>query len=371
MPSFILSQEIVMPTSNSTPSTTTSQPRPAGRARALLVWTGRILLGLAIALVALGGVGATYQAVATALDRQAYPPTGQLVDVGGHRLHLHCVGQGSPTVVLESGLASPLPVWGWVQPDVAAVTRVCAYDRAGVGWSDAGPEPRDAQQMARELHTLLTVAGVPGPYVLVGHSYGGLYARVYAAMYPAEVAGVALIDSSHPDQWTSSPTAQAHYQRIEQVNAVGRLLARLGLLRALSFFPLNGDLPARQAAEYKAFVDTTAFADINAAEFAATAATSAQAQTAGGLGNRPLVVLTATDHGYGGGDTVSDEVRLQEEQWQGWQRELAGLSSDGSQRVVDGASHAALQIDRRHAGVTGAAIRQVVEAVRTGQPLTP
>ena len=125
--------------------------------------------------------------------------------MGGYQLHIHCLGEGNPTVILEAALPGASAHWGWVQPDIATTTRVCAYDRAGMGWSDPGPEPRDAQTIASELHTLLDNARIEGPYVLVGHSFGGLYARMYTAQYPDEVAGMVLVDSTHPDQWTRLP----------------------------------------------------------------------------------------------------------------------------------------------------------------------
>jgi pimeloyl-ACP methyl ester carboxylesterase len=113
-------------------------------------------------------------------------------------MHLSCVGQGSPTVVFESGLANMSADWGNVQPTVAATTRACAYDRAGIAWSDASPGPRDPRQIATELHTLLGNAGEAGPYVLAGQSFGGLYVRVFADRYPDEVAAMVLVDASHP-----------------------------------------------------------------------------------------------------------------------------------------------------------------------------
>jgi pimeloyl-ACP methyl ester carboxylesterase len=254
-----------------------------------------VLLGLAVTLIVVCGTRGIYQAVATAVDRRTYPPPGQLIDIGGYRLHISCIGQGSPTVILESGLQATSSLWGWAQPNVAGTTRVCAYDRAGVGWSEPASAPRDAWQIARELHTLLGNAGIIGPYVLVGHSYGGLYVRVYAAAYPDEVAGVVLVDASHPDQWLRTPTDQARYQELRLMYHGGRVLARLGLLRLGNVLPVIGDLPARQAMEYKAFADSTAFIDINDAEFLATAATAAQARDADTFGDKPLVVLTAAD----------------------------------------------------------------------------
>ena len=124
--------------------------------------------------------------------------TGQLIDVGGHRLHLNCTGSGSPTVVLQPGGGDFSSVMAWIAPAVAADTRVCVYDRAGRGWSEPADSPQDATQIATDLHTLLQRGNVPGPYVLAGHSFGGLYVLTHADRYPDDVAGMVLIDSTNP-----------------------------------------------------------------------------------------------------------------------------------------------------------------------------
>ena len=172
-------------------------------------WTGVALLGLVVVLLVLAVVGAIYQTVATERAERAYPPPGEMVDVGGYNLHIDCVGQGSPTAVLDGGTGEMSANWVLVQREVSHTTRVCAYDRAGMGWSEMGPEPRDAKQISGELHALLEGAGIQGPYVLVGHSFGGLYAQTYAARYPEEVAGVALIESSHPEQFNYGRVARS------------------------------------------------------------------------------------------------------------------------------------------------------------------
>src|SRR5215207_7597931 len=159
-------------------------------------WIRRGLVWMITGLLALAVIGAIYQAIATQIDQRTYPPPGEMVDVGTHSLHINCIGQGSPTVILESGLGTMSADWANVQPEVANTTRVCAYDRAGTGWSEPGPEPRDSQQIARELHTLLGNAGIDDPYVLVGQSFGGLYVRMYASRYPKEVEGMVLVDAS-------------------------------------------------------------------------------------------------------------------------------------------------------------------------------
>lgn len=128
------------------------------------------------------------------------PPPGKLVDIGGYRLHINCMGKESPTVILEAGLACDSGSWLTVPSEIAKVARVCSYDRAGLGWSDPGPKPRTSQQMVNELHTLLAKAEIQSPYVLVGHSFGGYHIRLYASHYPDEVVGMVLVDANHHDQ---------------------------------------------------------------------------------------------------------------------------------------------------------------------------
>ncbi|HEY9014914.1 MAG TPA: alpha/beta hydrolase, partial [Gemmatimonadales bacterium] len=162
-----------------------SSTRRSGRR--VLRRIGRTLAALVGLLVVLGLMGAGYEALAAAGDARRYPAPGQLVDVGGYRLHIQCVGTGSPTVVLDAGLSGSSLDWSLVQPELGRTTRVCAYDRAGMGWSDPGAQPRTPRQIADELHTLLTNAGIAGPYVLVGHSLAGKNVRLFALAHPEEV----------------------------------------------------------------------------------------------------------------------------------------------------------------------------------------
>jgi pimeloyl-ACP methyl ester carboxylesterase len=148
--------------------------------------------------------------------------------------------------------------WVWVQREVSDTTRVCAYDHAGMGWSEMGPEPRDAKQISSELHAQLTKAGIEGPYVLVSHSFGGLYMQTYAARYPDEVAGVSLVESSHPEQFSYRPVARESYEPQKQIFAVASLLARIGVVRLLfKLSPAPPELPHQQRAQIAALSPST------------------------------------------------------------------------------------------------------------------
>jgi pimeloyl-ACP methyl ester carboxylesterase len=241
---------------------------------------GKALLWLVVALLALAVAGAIYQAIATERAERAYPPPGEMVDVGGHSLHINCSGRGSPTVVMDAGSGGFSAQWVRVQQQVSGTTRVCAYDRAGMGWSEMGPDPRDAKQITGELHALLGKAGIEGPLVLVGHSFGGLYMQTYAARYPDEVAGAALVDSSTgADQFSQRPETRDSREPQKQKNAVVpglvrlgvSLPARLGVVRLFSKLdPASPELPPQQRAQINALSPSTRQVGTTALEFLAT-----------------------------------------------------------------------------------------------------
>src|SRR5690349_10734568 len=306
--------------------------------------------GLA-ALLGLALVGYIYEPIAEAADAKAYPPPGELVDVGGYRLHIKCTGNGSPTVVIEAGLGDWSTSWGFVQADVAKTTRVCTYDRAGMGWSEAGPLPRDAAQFAKELHTLLQNANIPGPYVMVGHSLGGLGVRVFVHDYASEVAGVVLIESMNPKQISQLPTTER-----DQPNPQSRYysvltgLARFGVARVLAR-PLThilspGSLP-NENAYYSRFVRTQSMQAARD-ESLGLAASEEEAATVKTFGDLPLIVLTGRLH--------ADPPN-----WQTWQTELLQLSSSSQHLFAENGGHG-VQIDEPDAAT--AAIIQMVEQVR-------
>ncbi|MGH2515236.1 MAG: alpha/beta fold hydrolase, partial [Ktedonobacterales bacterium] len=268
----------------------------SGRSRA-----GSLIKGVG-ALAASGAtVGLAYQALATARDTRRYPAPGRLVDIGGSRLHLTRTGAGGPTVVLDAGLAGFSLDWGLVTPQVAQYTTVCAYDRAGYGWSDPGPLPRTSSRIAAELHALLRRAGVAPPYVLVGHSFGGFNVRLFAEHYPHEVAGMVLVDVSHEDFASRLPhEMRAGYERYERAEVpllrLGAALARFGLVRLaverdwLTLLDAFNALPPHQRAMARALRYRPGFLATSAAEDVTFRESGEQARHKGNIGDRPLVV---------------------------------------------------------------------------------
>jgi pimeloyl-ACP methyl ester carboxylesterase len=317
--------------------------------RRLTPWIRKALLWSLVALLVALVVGAIYQAIATEIDqREAFPAPGEMVDVGEHRMHLNCVGQGSPTVVLDAGWGYNSVEWsGWVQPEVVKHTRVCAYDRAGMGWSEPKPGPPNATQTADELHALLQETDEEGPYVLVGHSLAGLYSRIYADRYPEEVAGMVLVDSSHPDQFEGSGAART-MNRVAGV--LGPLIARTGIPRVFNLYPSNPELPPRQREQSDSLYYRTPHQVAMFEEMGTIPETMEKARGTGTLGEKPLVVRSA-DH-----DAQTGAL----------QEELTSLSSNSTQRIVEGSTHLSLVVDRDHARQTSEEIVEVVEAVRSG-----
>jgi pimeloyl-ACP methyl ester carboxylesterase len=315
------------------------------RGRGCLLWLGGILT-LALVLVLTGPI---YESKAEAADAITYPPPGQLVDVGGYRLHINCTGTGSPTVVIDAGLGDWSTTWGgYVQPEVAKTTRVCTYDRAGMGWSEPGPLPRDAAQFAKELHTLLQNAHIPGPYIMVGHSLGGLGVRVFVHDYFSEVAGVVLIESMNPKQLTQSQTeVQSQSESRSQPFSLQAALAHFGVVRLLVKLPgIAPSVPPNEQAYYPLYVRPQSL-QATTNEFQGVSAAGAQASAVKTFGDLPLIVLTAKLSNNPG--------------WQERQTELLQLSSNSLQLFAENSDHN-IQVEEPEAAV--AAIIQMVEQVR-------
>jgi pimeloyl-ACP methyl ester carboxylesterase len=299
------------------------------------------LAGLLILLL----VGAIYEPLAEAADAKAHPPPGKMVEVGGYRLHINCTGSGRPTVVVEAGWGDSSAAWGWVQPEVARTTRICTYDRAGMGWSEASPQPRTAREFAKELHTLLANANETGPYVLVGHSMGGFTMLVYAHDYPAEVSGLVLVDAQalpSSDAATPKPAPKPGGYPLPS------LLARAGLVRLLAG-PLGSikDLPEEDQQAYKASTVTPRSVQTFVDEFRGMAEGGAQARAVTTLGALPLIVLSR------GKDQDAD--------WAASQAGFLQLSTVSQQIFADQSGHS-IHIEQPEAAV--AAIVKMVEQLR-------
>lgn len=329
----------------------TGKPRPRAS-----IWLVRGCLTLLALPVVLAIAGATYQSISGALDQRNYPPPGTLVDVGGYRLHLLCMGEGSPTVILDAANQGTVSNWIWIQPALAETTRVCAYDRAGLGWSDLSPEPQDTPQNSEALHTLLTNAKVPGPYVLVGHSLGALYVRMYADMYPADVAGMVLIEGTLPDGLKALGLPDVMPGAPDAGFMDGTpFISRLGVLRVLDFPPTDPDLPERQRNELKAYLASTKWAEAIRRQYHLFPTLLAQVRPLyepGSLGDIPLAVVLGSE-GDGGIEV-----------WQGLFEQQAALSSNGSIYRIEGATHISLVDRQEHADQTRIAIVDVIRAAR-------
>jgi pimeloyl-ACP methyl ester carboxylesterase len=199
----------------------------------------------AFVLVAAVLVGVAYERVARARDQEQHPAPGRLVDIGSHRLHIVCSGSGATTVVLEAGLGESSLGWATVQRDLARTFRVCAYDRAGMAWSDPSTEPRTARRAAEELRTLLALAGESGPYVVVAHSFGAFAARTFVDLRPGDVAGLVLVDP------TSEDGVIATWPRSSQIitRRTYAALGEIGLLRIVGRALVNGSVGGHAPAE--------------------------------------------------------------------------------------------------------------------------
>ncbi len=321
-----------------------------------------LLLELALPLLAWGQ---------QAVDIQTYPSPGKLVDVGGYRLHLNCIGKGSPTVVMEGGAGDFSLDWSLVQPSVAKFTRVCSYDRAGYGWSDPGPMPRTMRQIVSELHAGLKKAGVKGPIVFVGQSLGGVLARLYAVQYPKDVAGVVLVDSTHEDT---------------EIMLNNKLSLLRGLSRGREIPPVQSSMPAstgpsssgeaqkpvagqsKLAAPYNKLpadiqqmrlwaTSQAKYGEARRSEFDFLGEELAQMHAERTkreypLGDMPLIVLTR------GKDKREGHTRLQ--------TDLVRLSRNSKQVIAQNSGHH-IQLDEPE--FVADAVRQVVEAVRRNRRL--
>ncbi len=335
----------------------------ANNRRSLLVHVNKkLLFPFGLLSIALPVVGWLYQPIMDWYDLRRYPAPGKSVDVGGYRLHLYGMREehtSGPTIILEAGLGSTSQDWDKVQPEVAKFARVYAYDRAGVGWSEGGPAPRSAMQAVHELYSLLRNARVSGPYILVGHSYGGLIVRLFADRYPDEVAGLVLVDASHENQLSVPAIGKSTRQSVLALSVMS-VLARFGVVRlAIQAGLLNNDLEhytAETATQLKALYGRTSFVRALAQEMAAFAESCAQVRASRHIyGSLPLMVLSQTPQlvtAKGKRNTIQQAIAAP---WQDFQRDQASLSTNSTHIVAEHSSHY-IQIDQPEL---------VIEAIRS------
>src|SRR5829696_2087620 len=343
--------------SDMTGTGTDRQPdAPPERGGRLWKWTKRVLVGVVGLVVFVLLAGVIYQFVATKIDAYRwYPPPSEMVDVGGSSMHLHSTGEEgrAPTVVMDSGLGGTVLDWQLVQPGVAKFARVCSYDRGGMGWSDPGAQPRTSQQIVEELHALLNNAEVQGPYVLVGHSFGGTNVQLYASQYPNEVAGMVLVDSATEDEMLVTLTEELQGSPVRN-----KILATIGVTRLP--YTLGGETDERTAISTHA-KDTYEVSDERTSWEESFEQRRASPLS---LGDKPLIVLTA------GAFQVPPDAGIPQEQIDSFlearsefQADLP-LHSQNSERIIAEDSGHDIHLDQPDLVID--AIRRVVEAGRNG-----
>jgi len=291
----------------------------------------RILTLLFLLVLFLAGAGFMYQNISEARDRRFNPMAGKLVEVDGRKMHIDCIGDGTPTVILDSGLGDTYLSWRKVQPEISKITRVCSYDRAGLGYSDSVDGPRTSRAIAEQLHALLQAAGIAPPYVLVGHSMGGYDVRLFASLYRNEVAGMVLVDASHPDQDKRFPAElknmegswvrEAEFLEYTMPFGIPRLMGFCDNDPKLRAAGCNWSTAHEGLAEMRSFPES-------AAETAAT----------GSLGDMPLAVLSH-DPDKPSSELPADLAKPMNQEWEKMQEELSHLSTRGTQAIAKNSAH--------------------------------
>ena len=280
------------------------------------------------------------------------PAPGRIVDLGGYKLHINCQGSGSPTIILDAGIGDWSTHWLAVQNLIKTDTRVCSYDRAGYGWSEPGPRPRDSTRIVDDLHSLLDKAQIDPPYILVGHSFGGLNMRLFASTYPAEVVGLVLVDASHP--------ASLPYQR----NADGSVPSTgMPGNQLMAIQPTDDeDLkfpPEAQAAIHDDLLHTKSLVTARA-EFRSMGFSVQELQKAAPLGHLPLIVLTRGKQAW----PHNPDGDAKEKMWQEEQSELVKLTDHSRQIIAINSGHH-IQLDEPE--VVAKAIRDLTFMARSQQ----
>lgn len=283
-------------------------------------------------LVLLLAIGTAYQANATTQDMMLYPAPGELIAVADNNMHIYCVGEGSPTVIFEAGLGGNYMDWVLVQPTITEHTRACAYDRSGMGYSDYVGSPLDSDATADRLHQLLTNAQIEPPYILVGHSIGGIHVRSFYELYSDDVVGMVLVDSSHENQGQYVPEPPFF---VDALYNIAPTLARVGVVRGLGLAQQNvaDHLTPEQANQAAAVVNRAVFWQALRDENQMATLDTNQEQALSSLGDLPLLVISQ--------DVVAmeeldpDMASLVRE----LQGDIAALSTNSTHIFAEGAGH--------------------------------
>jgi pimeloyl-ACP methyl ester carboxylesterase len=334
--------------------------------RRLSIVLKRLTILLSVTLV----LGVTYEQLGRMRDRRALPQIGRSVDIGGRTLNIFCSGTGGPAVIFESGGDGPGLGWEAVQTEVAKFTEACWYDRAGIGWSDPGPYPRTSAAIARDLHALLQHAGVPAPYVLVGASFGGLNCRVYADLFPNEVAGMVLVDSAHEDEPQRAPKFYLGHTAPRflwhPMALTLRMASVIGLIRLTESSAAQGKHPNEMTREeiIAALRQRPKSVANNISTGVVLPESYEEARRARGIGDRPLIVLAAGRPMDFGDPELNRQTAAYQQVWvHEMQAGLASLSTRGREIVVENSNHTNIPPD-----VTVNAVREIVADERAEGP---
>lgn len=309
-------------------------------------------------------IGPAYQQTMQLIDRSSQAPPGRMVSVDGVATHIYCTGTGSPTVVLQAGAVGFAQSWAWVQEELSKFTRTCSYDRPGLGWSGESEIHYTGSRIAHHLHRLLYKINEPPPYVIVGHSWGGALVQIYAGLYPDDVAGIGLVDPSHPDLVNRYPeTARAELERFSSMIGVASILAYAGITRATGLFAHKASgLPARAYQAAKLFVSSPQHLAAAHRELAHWGITMASAREYMYLTDVPLMVLSATQ----------SAGELPERYMKPMQRlhaELAATSTNSLHLKIPGADHFTLLTQQEQAKMTAFALAVLIGRARAEMPI--
>ncbi len=327
----------------------------------MLKFIRAVIIGIVMALVCGSLAGGLYQMVGASRDDDIRrEPPGQIHSVGSFSMHIYCVGSGSPTVVLEAGNSEFSSAWAHIQARLSDSVRVCAYDRAGYGWSEPSPESVTALRGTRYLRTLLNNANEEGPFVIAAHSLGGTYARVFARDYPDQVAALVLIDAAPPGRYSDMPADfAAVVQTANRLIITMPWLARIGVLRLLEY-PANRlqGLPETAYAAARAFGADPVNAAALAEEYAAMDKLEGEADQLTTIGTKPVSVISA--------EVFNSTIARHQYVFHEYQKGLATLSeSQGRYLLLEGSTHFSLLANEFHANQVADEILAVVEQVRS------